>query len=249
MKKIRLLILEDKFLVAENLIDMSLQLGFEVVATCDSAEEAIEQARRSKPDVALLDIMVKGRSNGIHAGNVIGSELGIPCIFLTDLQSIEVYDLAKPTRPHAFLNKPVTILDLKRNVELAAVQHSTTTEETSKVEDKNLVYGPEDVVFLKNKEGKTRVHMDEIYFLKASGGYCDIFLKDGKYTQAKPLSAILEELEELSSRPRFLRIHKSSAVNVDYVEEIKGNMVRVKNEWLDVSERNRETVKNLFRGI
>src|SRR5687768_12623710 len=67
MKKITILITDDHTLVREAwCLFLSNNPQFNVIAKCSSAEEAIEQAKKLRPDIVIMDINLPGM-NGIEA--------------------------------------------------------------------------------------------------------------------------------------------------------------------------------------
>ncbi|MFW6249247.1 MAG: response regulator, partial [Bacteroidota bacterium] len=57
-------------------------MGYQVPTTVSSAEKAIEEIEENRPDLVLMDIMLKGQMSGIDAANLIKERFGIPLIFL-----------------------------------------------------------------------------------------------------------------------------------------------------------------------
>lgn len=78
----RILIVEDEAITALDLKYSLEELGYEVVDTVDTGQDAIDTAIETKPDVVLMDIKLKGAMEGIEAAEII-SEYKIPIIYLT----------------------------------------------------------------------------------------------------------------------------------------------------------------------
>ena len=76
----RILIVEDEAITALDLKYSLEELGYEIVDTVDTGQDAIESAAESVPDVVLMDIKLKGDMEGIEAAEII-SELRIPIIY------------------------------------------------------------------------------------------------------------------------------------------------------------------------
>lgn len=119
MKKIKILVVEDEAITALNMEEILQRLGYEVVATCATGEEAIEQAQTRCPDLILMDIMLAGDMDGIEAANWIRSHCGLPVIYLTDYADDEIIKRAKITHPFGYLVKPVQSQELKTVIEMA----------------------------------------------------------------------------------------------------------------------------------
>lgn len=65
-KKQRILIVEDEVVVAEDIASSLKSAGYAVPAIADSGEEAIQWAGEAQPDLVLMDIILSGKTDGIH---------------------------------------------------------------------------------------------------------------------------------------------------------------------------------------
>ena len=79
---INILVTEDENIVRKDIERCLGNLGYNVVASADNGEDAINMAKH-KPDLALMDIMIKGDMNGIAAAEEIKRNMDIPLVFLT----------------------------------------------------------------------------------------------------------------------------------------------------------------------
>jgi CheY-like chemotaxis protein len=66
MDKTKIMIVEDEAIVAEDLSRQLTNLGYDVVATAYSGEEAVEKVREIYPDLVLMDIVLAGKMDGIQ---------------------------------------------------------------------------------------------------------------------------------------------------------------------------------------
>ena len=83
MSKTNILIVEDESIVAKDIAQSLKKLGYNVIETASSGEAAVIIAEEKKPDLVLMDIMLKGEMSGIDAANIIHEKSNIPVIFLT----------------------------------------------------------------------------------------------------------------------------------------------------------------------
>ncbi|KMY67014.1 hypothetical protein AAU61_13775 [Desulfocarbo indianensis] len=113
------MIVEDEFLISQELQARLESLGYDVIAVADSAEEAVERARIDKPQVALMDIRLQGEMSGIEAAAILHQELGIPCIFVTAHAGDEILDEAARTEHSGYLIKPYRDKELQAALEAA----------------------------------------------------------------------------------------------------------------------------------
>ena len=83
MPQANILIVEDEPIVAKD-IQVSLQrLGYRVPATATSGEEAIRKTKESQPDLILMDIVLKGKMDGVETVKQIRKQYDVPVIYLT----------------------------------------------------------------------------------------------------------------------------------------------------------------------
>ena len=105
----RILVVEDDFLVASE-IEMALQIeGYTVVGVAASADEAIALARNAAPDLAIIDIRLHGKRDGVDVALVLSREHAIPCIFATAHADETVRARAAAASPRGWLQKPYTM--------------------------------------------------------------------------------------------------------------------------------------------
>ena len=118
-KKIKVLLVEDELLIAQDLKARLEDHEFEVMAICRSGEDALTEVRMKAPDLILMDIHLDGELDGIETATQIVERYDIPIIYLSDHTDQETVDRAKQTFPANYLSKPYKGNDLLRALELA----------------------------------------------------------------------------------------------------------------------------------
>ncbi len=124
MKQVKLMIVEDETIVALDLQDHLQSLGYEVVGTASTGAEAVRKAEKSRPDLVLMDIILKGSMDGVEAAEIIRTRFGIPVIFLTACADDATLQRAKVTEPFAYVLKPYEERELHGHIEIALYRHS-----------------------------------------------------------------------------------------------------------------------------
>ncbi|MFN6461049.1 MAG: ATP-binding protein [Nostoc sp. DedVER02] len=104
---VRILVVEDEYILAINLQESLESLGYTVSGIADSAEEAIEKATSSRPNLILMDIRLRGEMDGIQASEQIWQNLQIPAIYLTGHSDNSTVERATLTSPFGYILKPV----------------------------------------------------------------------------------------------------------------------------------------------
>jgi PAS domain S-box-containing protein len=115
----RIIIVDDEELIAEILEMRLTALGYTVAGMARSGEEGIELARRLRPDLVLMDIVMPGKWDGIDAAEIIRSELAIPVVFVTAFADDSVIERAKKAAPVGYIVKPFQELGLRATIETA----------------------------------------------------------------------------------------------------------------------------------
>lgn len=123
MQSLRVLVTEDEKIVAEDLRDRLVSLGYEVVGIASSGEEAINLAQQLVPDVILMDIRLKGPMDGLEAAQRIRQTLDIPIIYLTAYADENTFQKAMSTEPLGYLLKPIESRELHTSISMAFYKH------------------------------------------------------------------------------------------------------------------------------
>ncbi len=117
MSKMKILITEDEILTAECLrIDLEA-MGYDVCTLTASAEKASKIAEIENPDLALLDINLRGKIEGINLANDLRLRFNIPSILMSGYTKEEVMKKMAGTETYTLLEKPVAIDELKQAIE------------------------------------------------------------------------------------------------------------------------------------
>jgi CheY-like chemotaxis protein len=122
------LVVEDEAIVSADIQDRLGALGYDVVDAADSGQGAIEKATALKPDLVLMDIMLKGDMMGTEAARHIRTELQLPVVYLTANSNDATFLHARKTEPFGFILKPFEEATLKVNIELALYKHQMERE-------------------------------------------------------------------------------------------------------------------------
>lgn len=222
------------FLLQENCENIN------ICGIAKSVEEARSLLAIHEIDLIFLDIAMPGKN---------GFEL-IPDAKASNAQVVftTAYDqyALKAIKASAldYLLKPIDIDELKEAVEKAEKLIRSVDQDIEKVQRlKNLAASLSDrseirKLSLPNGQGYTLIDIDEIIHIAADSNYSIFhFSEREKIT----VSRVLKEYEEILPEDQFVRIHKSSIVNLNYLKEYNsrnGMEVLLKNgEKIAVSRR------------
>jgi len=121
MKK-KILIVEDEFIVANDLRIMLEKAGYKVCGIAPSVVKALELIAAKEPDWILLDIFLQGDKTGIDLAGQL-TEIGIPFIYISANTNQGILEAAKATLPYGFLVKPFREKDLMVMLDIARYRH------------------------------------------------------------------------------------------------------------------------------
>jgi CheY-like chemotaxis protein len=119
----RILIVEDEYIVAQDIKSYLREFGYVVVGTAGDAKRATELANETYPNLVLMDIKLKYGSDGIDAACRIRDRWGIPVVFVTAYADGHTLDRAKAASPAGYITKPITPAGLRSSIEMALALH------------------------------------------------------------------------------------------------------------------------------
>ncbi len=123
----RILVVEDEAIVARDIAQQLVALGYASVGIATSAAQAVQMAQDLKPDLVLMDIQLGGPSDGIAAADTIRTSLHLPVVFITAYSADEILERAKLTEPFGYILKPFSERELSTTVAMALYKHHAET--------------------------------------------------------------------------------------------------------------------------
>ena len=225
---LRVVIVDDEPLARDNVrLALEKELDIEVIAECADGEAAIEAIRELEPDIVFLDVQMPG-TGGFDVVQEIGPEEMPAVVFVTAfdehaLRAFEVHALDYVLKP----------FDDERFAD--AVEHARRTLRARRDEEsfrRGLSAMLNDVHGGPGEGGRSRfasrlmvrlrdrihfVRTDEVDWFEAAGNYVRLHVGDRSHLIRSTMSAIEERLDP----QQFVRIHRSTIVNVDRIKEIQ----------------------------
>jgi PAS domain S-box-containing protein len=119
----RILIVEDERITAEDLSDILTDLGYNVIAAVSSGADAIARAEETAPDLALMDIRIRGEMDGTTTALALRERFNIPVVYLTAHADIGSVSRAKAAEPLGYITKPFQEAELHASIEIALHKH------------------------------------------------------------------------------------------------------------------------------
>lgn len=221
MSSTSILIVEDNLIVAEDIKEMLLELGYSVSGIARTYEDAMEQIGRSNPALALIDIRLASEKDGINFAEYLYAESKIPYLFVTASADPVHMNRAKRVHPWGYVLKPFRKDDLYAAIEIALsnfkFRESQTPSETKSIQ-------------IADTSGSVQVSENRIKYVRSSGNYVEIHLLDKKMV----IRSTLKSLKEQLSPDQFLQIHKSFIVNRSMISYVSAKKVQIEQETLPV---------------
>ena len=246
-RKTRVLILEDQKLHLAKALKFCRDNGYEAVGHTNNAEEAFRLVFALKPDVALVDIRLKGERSGIDFARSIRQEKDLAIIFVTSLMNDEILQQASEVQPEAYLVKPYDAASLKAAVELAVYQGGSIKKpDTSQMAEPAQTHP--DHLFVKIGKMFKKLAYEDISLIKTTRDkYIDIQLSSGRTVSVR---RSLQQMEELLP-DYFWRVHRNHMVNSKKIEGVDTgwNHLQVGDEEVSIGRSYRKEISEKFPHI
>jgi len=249
-EKKKVLIIEDEFITASALTVSLTEMGFDVVGTVDTGEGAVTAAGELKPDIILMDIILKGEMNGISAAENIRQMFDIPVIYLTGQADDVTITNALESDPFGYILKPFEEKNLKTSITMALYKHDLDRKliESEKryraiaelAEDSIHIFNPDYSIDYINTYGAQffKISHSEVVAIPIE----EIFPPD-------LMDQIREHLDKVFSNRQFLRATMHSRLHDSefWLETIFVPIVSVEGEVVQVIGLSRDiTIRVLF---
>ena len=154
-ERARILIVEDEIITAMDLAAELEGMGYLVVDTVGTGQEAIEKVELFRPDLVLMDIVLRGDMDGIQVAEQI-HDLNIPVVYLSAYSDDTTVERAKKTFPFGYLIKPYQKDELYSTIETALQQHKSETTKIERIDHKITV-----------KEEELKLEKTSVFFIIA----------------------------------------------------------------------------------
>ena len=200
----RVVILEDDKTLALIYKMFLKELGYQIVEFFDNAEKAFAYAGKFNPDIALVDISLSGKMQGIEAATILQSEFKIPVIYITGHTEDDIVQKAIQSNTYGYLIKPVDKDMLHISIELALSKFKSENEKNIEKQavdqiDIGILVSSQDGEFLfANEAAKRLLSIPPKYKQKQISEFLfgEKFVLDEEFVK----KVITQEVEELEFR-------------------------------------------------
>lgn len=246
---LKILVIEDDLLLAENLMENLLDLGYSEVKIASRYKEVFSILENFEPDLYIVDIYLKGSAkNGIQIMEEMMDEAVGPIIYLTSFDDNEFREKAKQTNPAAYLIKPASKQQIDVAIDFAVSNFAKATNPskspTPDVESAINLYNGVGYFFVKTKDRYEKILENELLYLKAYGTYTVIYTTERSYTIATNIKRLVPQL----NNKLVLRCHRSFAVNKNRIQAFDDSNIYVMGSsevhTIPMSRRYRQLLSN-----
>ena len=219
---LKIQIVEDDLLEAQQLQKHLIMMDLEVVAISKNAEEAIADFEKHKPYLLFIDINLQGEKDGIHVAEYVNKHCRIPFIYLSNSFGKEspYFKRATATLPANYLPKSgYSPKHIWHFVQVAFDNYTKSGGFYINENESNLFI--RNNIFIKTiaRNEYQKVNTANIVILQYSKPYTNIFLKEecnhATTNIRKGIDYVIEQLNAVE----LIRIHKSHAVNIFFVKK------------------------------
>lgn len=237
MKTLNIGIVEDEMIIAEDMKDMLVKIGYEVAFIAGTVKEAKNELRKNDVDILLVDIRLKGNESGIDLAHFVRREYDIPFIYITSNADKATIGEAKKTFPYGYILKPFDERDLYTSIEIA-LSNFRQPKSGKPVSSESGEFIIKDSLFIRDKHYLLKVKFNEIAYLEADGNYTLLMTTKQKFT----LRTTLKEFEARLPDDQFARIHKSYVVRLEAITGINSQHVLVDLKELPIGRSYHEWI-------
>ncbi len=224
----RVLIVEDETLIAENLAVIVESCGYTVAGMVESESSFNEATSNCEIDLALLDIRMNGVDLGLKFGEML-KEAGVPFIFITSFSDKALLMRATSLRPYGFILKPFSRTDIANEL------HRLNNELSR------------DFVVLKTGSStQVKIAKSDICYLNSENVYVNVFTDHDRIV----VRAKLSDLCGVFNENEIIRVHQSYAINPGFVKRFSDTEIQLNNDILiPVSRKFQSNVKKVLKPI
>jgi two-component system LytT family response regulator len=210
------LIVDDEQLARELLREYAEQTPeLSVIGEASKGKDAVEMIDTMKPDLIFLDVQMPGMT-GFDVLDEIEHDPFVIFTTAYDQYAIKAFEknaidyLLKPLDQERFklaIERAVTRMNLEQNNVGELLRSMKTDNKTSY----------DSHIFVQKSEKLLNLAVEEIMFLEASGDYTILTTKNDQFVSSSGIG----KLEEILNPDAFIRVHRSTIININFLKEIE----------------------------
>ncbi len=221
LSKIKTIIIDDERIARTRIKNLLEEYtSFDLVGEAETGHGAIKLVENTQPDLIFLDIALPGLDGfSILEKAHTTSQPLIIIVSGSEEHALKAFDyyafdyLLKPFRDSRF---DQTISNIKEHLSSRSTSEKKPNVEKEK-KPANAKFDQNDNLIPIKNAGKIQfIRTNDVEFIEAAGYYIEINTLEKKHLLRESMSRIIERLD----RSKFIRIHRSIIINLDYMDEI-----------------------------
>lgn len=232
MSKANILIVEDEFIISEDLSATLEECGYSVAGIAENVNEALDILNKKTVNLVLLDINLNQPVDGVQIAHIINSDYELPFIFVTAFSDKTTIEKVKHTKPYGYVTKPYNEIDMMITIDLALYKFKSEQELDTPLKN----YNSGNYIFVKTKKGLQKINITEIRWIEAYDYYSFVQLEKEKIL----VTTTLKDLEQKINHIDFVRVHRKYTVNFNHINKVIGNWVEIDETLISVSRTHKE---------
>jgi DNA-binding LytR/AlgR family response regulator len=225
-----ILIVEDEILIAKQLKKILVQNEYDKVSIAISYEGALDIIATQNTDLVLLDIKISGEKTGIDIAKDLNQRYNIPFIFLTSFNDSKTLEHVLALKPVGYINKPINRFTLISTINLFF---------NDQQEKSNALFA------FKNGSKVIQINLNKILYIESDHIYITLYFID----KTQLLRSSLSNFMEMITNENIVRINRSTAVNLNFIEEFNKTAIRIRNKHFKISEKNKNEIMQRLNQI
>ncbi len=251
METKHILIVEDEWIIYDELASFLTSKGYEIAPYVKTYEEGKNQIKKRLPDIVLLDINLQGDKDGIDLGEKLSKQYGIPFIYLSAYSDEVTLNRARRTNPDTFLIK--TKPDINKEQLHVTVKMALTKKNSHAAYNKEGIFAYTDYYKEVNESAaselkKVLLRFDDILWISTDSfkrNYVIIHTVSAKSYYRTSLSKIKEMLPF-----HFVRINNSEIINLKKVKgKINHSSFKINNKRFFVKSNYSDEVNKVLHAL
>lgn len=214
--KVTCLIIDDEKLARDLVREFVQELpDMDVMGECGQGKEAVKMIDEKRPDLVFLDVQMPGMT-GFDVLDEIEHDPHVIFTTAYDQYAIRAFE----NNAVDYLQKPIDRERFKvavdRALERMKLDHNNIGELLRSIKTENKT-AYDSHIFVQKSEKLLNLPVEEIMFLEASGDYTILSTKNDQFVSSSGIG----KLEEILDPERFIRIHRSTIININCLKEIE----------------------------
>lgn len=230
-----ILVAEDEAYISEWFYQAITALGYHCIDCVPTANAVLDILKNgAAPDVLLLDLTLKNGGSGFDIAKYIDDHrLDIPYIITTAYKDYETLAKAKQYNPAGYLVKPFSQDNLYVAIEMALNNRSKTPRNVDKKDTE---------IFIKSGAKVEKLNLEDAMIVHTRGKYIEVTFGQTKKLIRSSLAAFIDTYNSV----KWLRIHKSYAVNKNHIREVRRDFVVLNNIKVPIGRNYQDIVKAIY---